>query len=328
MWDKFYQNISREKILELYAFLLKIRKTEFKIEEHYHEDEMKTPVHLSLGQEAVAVGVCANLRKEDNIFSNHRSHAHYLAKGGDLKAMMAELYCKEAGCSKGRGGSMHLIDTSVGHLGCSAIVAGSIPHAVGAGFAYKMQKKDLVAVVFFGDAACEQGILYESMNLAKMMNLPVIFVCENNKYAVCSHISARQVDDNLYKRASAFNLPAKRIDGMDVLEVYSQSREVIERARRGKGPFFLECTVQRWRAHSGAGDPLREQYRKPEDMDESNKRDPVESLVNYILKHDIAVSSELDEIAAAIEREIEEAFEYAKQSPLPQDDELERYLYS
>ncbi len=321
-------NISKEKILELYASLLKIRKTELEIEKHYHEDEMRTPVHLSLGQEAVAVGVCANLRREDNIFSNHRSHAHYLAKGGDLKAMMAELYCKRTGCAKGRGGSMHLIDISVGHLGCSAIVAGGIPHAVGAGFAYKRQGKGLVAVAFFGDAACEQGILYESMNLAKMMNLPVIFVCENNKYAVCSHISARQVDDNIYKRASAFDLPARRIDGMDVLEVYSQSREVIERARGGKGPFFLECLVQRWRAHSGAGDPLRQQYRKPEDREEANNRDSVEVLVNYILKNDIATSPQLEEIATAIDREIKQAFGYAQQSPLPQEDELDKYLYS
>ena len=160
--------IDSEKLLELYYSLSIVRKVELKIEELYHLDEMKTPVHLCLGQEAVSAGVCANLRKEDYVFSNHRSHGHYLAKGGNLKSMIAEFYCKETGCSKGRGGSMHIIDTSVGHHGSSSIVGGSIPHAVGAALAFKMQKKDLVAVSFFGDAASEEGVFFESMNLAKL----------------------------------------------------------------------------------------------------------------------------------------------------------------
>ena len=176
--------VSSDILIKLYAVITKIRKVQLKIEELYHQDEMKTPVHLYIGQEAIAAGVCANLKKTDYVFSNHRGHGHYIAKGGDLKAMIAELYCKETGCSRGRGGSMHLVDVKVGLLGSSAIVGGGIPVAVGAALSSSLKKDNRVSVVFFGDGASEEGVLYESMNFAALKKLPVVFICENNFYSV------------------------------------------------------------------------------------------------------------------------------------------------
>jgi len=251
-------NISKETFLKLYHSALNIRKVELKIEELYHLDEMKTPVHLCLGQEAVSAGVCAQLKEEDYVFSNHRSHGHYLAKGGDLKSMIAEFYCKETGCSMARGGSMHVIDTSVGHMGSSSIVGGAISHAVGAAFASVMMNRGLVAVTFFGDAASEEGVFFESMGLAALKKLPVVFVCENNYYSVYSHLKARQVNSDIYKRAACYAIPSLQVDGMDVLEVYEKSKQAVDYARSGKGPFLLECRVQRWRGHAGPLDPNKD----------------------------------------------------------------------
>jgi pyruvate dehydrogenase E1 component alpha subunit len=320
-------DISRDIQKEIYYHLLKIRKVQLKIESLYHDDEMKTPVHLSLGQEGCSVGICMNLRPEDYIFSNHRSHAHYLAKGGDLKAMMAELYCKETGCSKGRGGSMHLIDTSVGHMGSSSIVGGGIPHAVGAAFAAKRQNRDAVAVTFFGDAASEEGVFFESMSLAALKRLPVLFVCENNFYSVCSHLSARQANLDIYKRARAFDIPSQQIDGMNVSEVYQTAQEVISLLRKGQGPYLLECRVQRWRGHAGSGDPCAAQYRKPEDLEEMNRRDPIVGFEAYMDAHDGLTSEERKKICRALDQEVDEAFQYAQQGPLPRVEDLEKYLF-
>ncbi|MDP8212385.1 MAG: thiamine pyrophosphate-dependent dehydrogenase E1 component subunit alpha [Candidatus Zapsychrus exili] len=321
-------SIDSKTLIELFKNMVRIRQVELVIEEHYHEDQMKTPVHLCLGQEAVSVGVCSNLKKEDRIFSNHRSHGHYLAKGGNLNSMMAELFCKETGCARGRGGSMHLIDTSVGHYGSSAIVAGSIPHAVGSAMAFVMQKKDLVAVSFFGDAASEEGVLQESLNWANLKNLPVVFICENNHYSVCSHIDVRQPKVSIAKRVSGFGMPAITIDGMNAVEVYQKSREAIEYARSGKGPYFIECIVQRWRGHAGAGDPLAEQYRRKEDVfNDETVCDPIVGLKKDLLDKNVITQKEVDCINEEIDKEIKIAFEYGETSPLPDVKDLEKYLY-
>lgn len=319
--------LNKEQYLKIYYDLQKIRKTELKIEDLYHLDEMKTPVHLCLGEEAVSVGVCANLKKDDYIFSNHRSHGHYLAKGGNLDALIAELYCKETGCAKGRGGSMHVIDTSVNHMGSSAIVGGSIPHAVGAGLSIKMQKKDAVAVSFFGDAASEEGVFFESMNLAALKKLPVIFVCENNRYSVCSYIDVRQPNADIYKRAHAFDIPSKQIDGMNVIEVYKAFGDAMEHAKSGKGPYLVECTVQRWRGHAGSGDSLKEKYRKPIDLDESKMRDPILEYEQYLAENTDINKEQLEKINLDIDKEVEAAFKFGQESPLPDPKELEKYLF-
>lgn len=321
-------NIPPETLIQMYKMLVKIRKVELKIEELYSQDEMKTPIHSSLGQEAASVGVCAHLKKEDTIFSNHRSHAHYLAKGGDLKAMIAELYCRATGCSLGRGGSMHLIDPSVGHFGSSAIVGGSIPHSLGAAYASFMQNKGLVSVSFFGDAASEQGVFFESMNWAALKKLPVVFVCENNFYSVFSHISARQANADISMRPRAFDMPSEKVDGMDLLEVYDKAGKALKHARAGKGPYFLEIVVQRWRAHAGAGDPLREKYRKPEELNDSFWRDPVKDFEKFLLGNKTAAQETLDHIQKDLDAEIEQAFGYAQESPLPDKRDLEKHLFS
>ena len=320
--------IPRDILIQMYARLALIRKVELRIEEEYHCDEMKTPVHLSLGQEAAAVGVCVHLRKTDYIFSNHRSHAHYLAKGGNLKAMIAEFYCRETGCAHGRGGSMHLIDTSVNHLGSSSMVGGSVPHAMGAAFAARFRREDRVAVSFMGDAATEQGVFYETMAWAKMHDLPVVFVCENNLYSVYSHISARQPASDIARRPLAFDIPAVKIDGMNVLEVYRHAQNALEHARSGKGPYFIECCVQRWRGHAGEGDPLKEKYRRQEELAEGYLRDPLKDFSEYLLGSQNVLSAELAQIDRQLDQQIDEAFRFAKESPLPSKEDLGKYLYS
>ncbi|MFA5261517.1 MAG: thiamine pyrophosphate-dependent dehydrogenase E1 component subunit alpha [Candidatus Omnitrophota bacterium] len=323
-----FSHISTEQLWGLYKVMARIRRVELKIESLYHLDEMKTPIHLSLGEEAAAAGVCAHLRPEDFVFSSHRSHAHYLAKGGDLKAMIAELYCKETGCARGRGGSMHLIDTSVGHFGSSAIVGGSIPHAVGAALAFMMQNRTAVAVSFFGDAASEQGVFFESMSLAALKRLPVVFICENNFYSVCSHISARQPNPDIAMRARAFDIPSWRVDGMNVAEVFMKAGEAIGHARQGRGPYLLECRVQRWRAHAGAGDPLREKYRKPEDLNPDWMRDPLADL-EQILRSQRGVGEPVfQELTGTLDAQIDEAFHYAQSSPLPPKEDLKKFLFA
>jgi len=241
----------KEVLRELYRTMLRLQKVELRIAELYHQDEMKTPVHLCLGQEAVAAGVCLNLTKDDRVFSNHRGHGHYLAKEGDLKAMIAELYNRETGCSRGRGGSMHLIDTSVGVLGTSSIVGGCIPIATGAALSSVIQKDSRVSVAFFGDAAIEEGVIYESINFAMLKTLPVIYVCENNFYSVFSHLSKRQAGDDIYRRFAGFSIPSYRVDGNNVIEVYTVARKAVNNARRGGGPSFIECRTYRTRDHHG-----------------------------------------------------------------------------
>lgn len=320
--------ISEDIFIKLYTAICRIRKVQLKIEELYHEDEMKTPVHLCIGQEAVSAGVCANLTKNDYVFSNHRGHGHYLAKGGDLKALIAELYCKEKGCSKGRGGSMHLVDTSVGLLGSSSIVSGGIPIAVGAALSSFIKNEKRVTVVFFGDGASEEGVLYESMNFAKLKNLPVVFICENNFYAVYTHISKREPNDDISMRAKAFDIPSYQVKGWDVIDVYLKSKEFIESARKGKGPFFLECKVYRWRDHAGAGDSLKLKYRKPDECEKWLKSCPLEYLEKILFKKKMLNEEKAEKINKRIDIEIEKAFEFAQKSKLPDKKELMKYLFS
>lgn len=322
------EGISIDILLRLYTLIAKIRKVELKIEELYHEDEMKTPIHLCIGQEAISAAVCVNLDKDDYVFSNHRSHGHYIAKGGDLKAMIAELYCKETGCSRGRGGSMHLIDTSVGLMGSSSIVSGSVPIAVGAALGSVMKKDKRVSVVFFGDAASEEGVLYESMNFAALKKLPVVFICENNFYSVCSHQSARQATLDITMRPKAFGIPAYKVDGRDVIDAYKKSKKTISFARSGKGPSFIECRAYRWRAHAGAGDELKDEYRKPDEWEEWMKRCPLKDFERLLLENNVLTEEKITQINKTIDAETDEAFDFAKKSSLPDKKELTKYLYA
>jgi len=327
IYDTKISDIPKEVLRELYRMMLKIQKVELKINELYHEDEMKTPVHLCLGQEAVAAGVCRHLNTDDYVFSNHRGHGHYIAKGGDVKTMVAELYNRETGCSRGRGGSMHLIDTSVGLLGTSSIVGGSIPIATGAALGSVLKKDNRVSVAFFGDAAVEEGVTYESINFAMLKKLPVVYVCENNFYSVFSHLSKRQAKDDIYRRFEGLSIPGYRVDGNNVIEVYRIAKKAIDNVRRGGGPSFIECRTYRLRDHHGTGSGVEVGYRTQEEVDEWAARCPVRNFERFLIEQNIITASEIGEFAAAIDREIEEAFKFAQASPLPDENETLEYLY-
>lgn len=320
-------DIPEKILLELYTSMLEIRKVELRIEERYHEDEMRTPIHLCIGQEAVSAGVCANLEREDYVFSNHRGHGHYLAKKGDLKAMLAELYNRETGCSRGRGGSMHLIDLQSGLPGSSSIVAGGIPIATGTALASLMKKDNRVSVVFFGDGAAEEGVLYESINFAVLKKLPVIYVCENNLYSVCSPLMRRQTTADIYKRAQGFAIPACRIDGNDAVEVYLTAGQAVERARNGEGPSFIQCDTYRLKDHHGTKTGVEIGYREQEELDLWASRCPVKKLEELLIREGILTEDKLASVSEAIDHDIEEAFEYARSSPLPDKNELMRDIY-
>lgn len=311
------ENISSDILLKMYESMIKIRKFEESLIEPLINKEIICPTHLYIGQEAVATGVCINLRTEDLAFSTHRSHGHYIAKGGDIKVLMAELYGKVTGCSKGRGGSMHLASPDVGLPGSSAIVAGTIPLAVGAALAFSMQKKDAVSVAFFGDGAADEGTFYESLNFAALKKLPVIFVCENNLYSTHMPISARLADTNIYKKAEIFNMPGVRIDGNNVIEVFKVARDTIEDARQGKGPTLIECMTYRWRGHVGPSYDLDKGLRSKEEVDYWMNRCPIKMLEGLLLNRGIISESEKIKIYRNIEEEIEEALAFVKESPYP-----------
>ncbi len=320
-------SLSTETSLSLYHSMLRIRKVQLRIESLYHLDEMKTPVHLCIGQEAIPAGVCAHLTPEDYISSNHRGHGHYLAKGGDLSALIAELYCKKTGCSKGFGGSMHLVDSSVGHLGSSSIVGGGIPIGTGLGLAIQMQRQQRVSVVFFGDGAADEGVLYESINFAMLRQLPVVFVFEDNGFAVCSRTHVRQRWPLLFHSAPSELLHTTTVDGNSVLEVYEAAQVAVERARSGLGPSLIECRTYRMRGHSGAGSDAKLGYRTEEEIGDWERKDPVGAFRDKLLAEGVSTHRQLEEFELAIDAEIDQAFQFAQESPLPGREDLLTHLY-
>lgn len=297
----------REK---LYFGLLRLRMVEEKIAEEYHNQEMRCPVHLCNGQEAIPVGVCANLEKEDIVLSHHRSHGHYLAKGGDLKRMIAEIYGKETGCCQGRGGSQHLIDLSVNFLGSIPIVGETIPIAVGSALVSSFEKDKRVSTVFFGEAAVEVGVMHESLNFAVLKKLPIAFVCENNFYSTYSHISVRQPKREIYKWVKGYGLPSYQEDGNEVMKIYRLAKKAVEFIRQGKGPVFLEFITYRHREHVGPNfDPPG--FRPAKEIIKWLKKDPLKKMV--------LPEEKVRKMREKIEKEIEEAFRFAKESPYPSE---------
>jgi len=327
IFDTKIGDIPNEVLRELYRMMLKIQKVELQVDELYHEDEMKTPVHLCIGQEAVAVGICAALKKDDYISSNHRGHGHYLAKGGDLKALIAELHCRKTGCSKGYGGSMHLVDVAVGHLGSSSIVGGGIPIGTGLGLAIQMKNSSQVSTIFFGDGAADEGVLYESINFAMLKRLPVVFVLENNQWAVCSHVSVRQPGVNIFHRAEQEMLFSRKIDGNSVMEVYDTARLAIDRARTGGGPSFIECNTYRILGHAGCGTQDPEGYRDRKDVEEWKENCPVRAFLETLIDEGTLTHDEVSAMEKRIEVEIEEAFLFAKESPLADQQDLYNHIF-
>jgi TPP-dependent pyruvate/acetoin dehydrogenase alpha subunit len=300
----------------LYRGLYRIRRVEEEVARVYPTDKIKSPVHLSIGQEAVAVGICETLRPDDVVFCSYRSHATYLAKKGDLRRMIAELYGKVTGCAKGKGGSMHLVDAANGVMGASAVVGTTIPHAVGYAFALKHQHKDSVAVSFFGDGATDEGVFYESLNFAALKKLPVIFVCENNSYAIHTHQRRRQANLNICDRARSFGIPAEQIED-DVLKVYERSRAAVGALRAGEpGPFFFECMTYRWKEHVGPNEDFHLGYRAREEAEPWIRNDQVKRMGAML------EPQERGRIEQEVDAEIHIAFAFAEAGPFPDDAEF------
>ena len=315
MEDK--NSIPAETLLEMYARMVLMRKFEEKVGDLVRSKEIITPCHLYIGQEAVAAGVCANLRKDDYIFSTHRSHGHYISKGGNIKSLMAELYGRATGCSKGKGGSMHISSPHCGMMGSSAIVAGAIPIAVGAALAFSIQEKDNVSVVFFGDGAANEGVFYESLNFAALKKLPVIFVCENNYYCTHMHVSQMLSDTNVYRKAQCFNMPGFKIDGNNVIEVFRNVNEIVENARNGKGPALIECITYRWRGHVGPNDDLDKGLRSRAELDFWIDKCPIKFLEQFLVERNILSAYGIDQIYSDAEQDVKDALAFAKASPPP-----------
>lgn len=300
-----------------YKALYRIRRVEEEIAAVYPTDKIKSPVHLSIGQEAVSVGICEALGPADVVFGTYRSHALYLAKGGDLKKMIAELYGKMDGCAKGKGGSMHLIDSSARVMGASAVVGTTIPQAVGFAYALKLQRKDSIVVSVFGDGAVDEGVFHESLNFAALKSLPIVFVCENNRYAIHTHQLNRQKLDNICERARAHGVPAEQIPNNDVLRIYERMSETVENLRAGApGPFFFECLTYRLKEHVGPNDDFQMGYRSREEAEPWILNDPIHSLGDR-LKPD-----RRKKIEEEVEDELREAFVFAERSPFPEPAEL------
>jgi len=318
-----------EKTKKLYEKLLFIRMVEERIADEYSNQEMRCPVHLSIGQEAIAVGVCENLTKNDVVYSNHRCHAHYLAKGGNLDKMIAEIYGKETGCCKGKGGSMHLIDLDAGFGGATPIVGNTIPIAVGAAFSKKTKKEKGVSVVFFGDGAMEEGVIHESSNFASLKKLPVLFICENNLYSVYTSLSDRQpLQRELYKLADAHNIFSEKADGNDAEIVFDKTKNALNHMKNSCGPAFLEFTTYRWREHCGPNYDNDIGYRTQEEFKEWKLKDPLKKIEKQVLERKVLSEKQLFEIKKRINQKIDDSFRFAKSSPFPGQEALYAGLYS
>ena len=303
--------------------MIRIRTVEQTIADLYPEGEMLTPTHFSIGQEAVAVGVCAALRRDDVVYSGHRCHAHYLAKGGDLLGMVAELHGREAGCARGRGGSVHLNDPGAGVVASSAILGQTMATAVGSALAFAMDRLDRVAVTFFGDGTVEEGIFHESLNFAVVKRLPVLFVCENNGYSTHTRLEVRQpVGVPIHARASSYGMPSARVDGNDVFAVFTAAREAVERSRRGEGPSFLECMTYRWREHVGPLWDYDKGYRTKAEVDEWIARCPIKRATEWLVAEGLCSTEEVERVERDCQDEVNRAVAAAKAAPFPAVEDL------
>jgi len=326
--------VSKEKLIDLYRLMVRIRTFEETVGGLYWEG--KTPVfniaagpipgemHLYSGEEAVATGVCAHLRPEDAVAGTHRAHGHLIAKGVDLKKMMAELFGKKTGLCQGKGGHMHLFDAGL-HFGCGGIIGGGIPHVVGAALAYKMQGRDNVAVSFFGEGAANIGAFHESLNLAGLWKLPAVFICEDNLYAISVPKSHSTSVRSNAERAAGYGVPGVLVDGMDVMAVYEAAGEAIARARRGEGPSLIECLCYRYRGHF-EGDP--QTYKPAGEEEEWRKKDPIPRFAEKLIKDRVFTQADGDRIQQEETAAVNAAVEFARQSPPPEPTEALLHVFA
>jgi pyruvate dehydrogenase E1 component alpha subunit len=318
--------VDRVPLQKMYRGMLRIRKFEEAIWRVYTSGLMHGLAHLYSGEEAIAVGVCEALREDDTITSTHRGHGHCVAKGGDLGRMMAEVMGRVTGHCRGKGGSMHIADMSVGILGANGIVGGSFGIATGAALSAKMRGTDQVTVCFFGDGATNQGVFYEVMNMAGIWRLPVVYVCENNLYGQYTAADRVLAGDRIADRSMPFGIPAAEVDGTDVVAVHEATLPGIERARSGNGPSFLVCHAYRYGGHH-VGDP-GESYRPAAEIEAWTAKDPIEILKGRLLESEAATAGELEKIEGEVDREVAEAVESAKAAPYPDVEEVSEHVYA
>lgn len=323
------KNASTDWALAAYRNMMLIRRAEEAIADLYSAGETRTPIHLGVGQEAVAVGVSSQLTRDDRVYSGHRGHSHYLALSGSLRAMMAEILGRATGASGGMGGSMHLYAPDVGFQGSVPIVGATIPIAVGAGLACKMDGKSKVAVCYFGDGACEEGVLHESLNLARIMDLPVLFVCENNLYSSHLDIHLRQPSNSVERFAKAHHIRSRLVDGNDVAAVAEATRELVSASRAGEGPGFLEAITFRWRGHVGPSVDIDVGIRRsPEELAAWKERDPLRRLADSLFQERGQTQDVLQRIEAEIMVDISEAIKFARSAAPPAPAALLDYVYA
>lgn len=307
-----------ELLTNMLSMMIRTREAEERIAALYHEQEMRCPIHLCIGQEAVSAGVTAALCPHDLVFSGHRSHGHYISKGGDLNSMFAELYGRATGCAGGKGGSQHLVDIACGFMGSAPILSSTISVGVGAAWAAQLDGKDQITVVYFGDGATEEGAFHESANFAALMKLPVIFVCENNLYSVHSKMDIRQPDRPISALGPAHGMPGVQVDGNNSIAVYNVAYQAVELARKGEGPTLIEASTYRWGEHCGPGDDISLGYREPHEVSEWKKRDPI-----ALLEESISMKT-VDKIRKQAVLDVDLAVAFACSSPFPNAAELYR----
>lgn len=319
--------ISKEKLIELYTTMMKCRQFEERIVDLYAKGQVPGLAHLYIGQEAVAAGVCGALNDDDYITSTHRGHGHVVAKGADLNRMMAELFGKKIGYCKGKGGSMHIADMSLGILGANGIAGGGLPIAVGAGWSAKWRKTDQVTACFFGDAASNNGTFHESLNLAALHKLPVIFICENNQFGISVCQTKHQAITDISIRSTSYDMPGVTIDGNDVVAVYETTAKAVKRARIGEGPTLIECKTYRWRGHH-EGDPnLGSRYRDKKDIDIWKLKCPINRMAKDMVKNRQATKKELDAIEQDVLKQMDDAVAFAKEADFPAIEEMYEDVY-
>ena len=309
-----FAGMTPERLRDLLHQMLTIRRFEETSEQLYLQGLVHGTMHLSVGQEASAVGAIAALQREDYILSTHRGHGHCIAKGAQVPLMMAEFMGKEAGYCRGRGGSMHMADVETGNLGANGIVAGGVPMAAGVGLSLKMQKSKQVVMVFFGDGAANEGAFHESLNMAAIWDLPVIYLCENNQYAMSMAIGRASRVDNLSERAAGYGVPGVTVDGNDLVAVYAAACAAVERARRGEGPTLIEAKTYRWKGHSKSD---KQRYRTKDEVKEWQDRDPVATLAAQLMEAALLTREEFAQMQERVAAEIEAAVEFARNAPEP-----------
>ena len=315
--------------IKLYSKMVLIRTVEETIAEKYDQQKMRCPTHLSTGQEAVSAAVGMALEKGDLAVSTHRSHGHYLGMGGNIPRMIAEIYGKEGGCSKGKGGSMHLIDLSVGFMGSTAIVGNSIPIGAGLGLAMQLDQSNNISCIFVGDGAIEEGVFAETVNFCAQRNLPVLFLCENNLYSVYSPITVRQPKDRpIYKMVEAMGIKSFKGNGNDVFGVYQKTLETISYIKNDGGPRFLEFDTYRWREHCGPNYDNNIGYRTEDEFLEWKRKDPILLAEIKLLEQNILNKKLVQSINEQAKEEVEEAFQFAEKSPFPKKEDAFKGIYA